>query len=822
MISPLSPPSSFSIWPGICSLIGYNSFNGGIPVEVGALGRLRYLDISSANLSGEIPSALGNLTGLESLFLFKNTLSGRIPESFSGLRALKVLDLSDNQLAGPIPAGIASFGDLTLLSLMNNKLSGEIPVGIGELPNLQALLLWNNSLTGGLPPKLGLNGKLERLDVSSNSLSGPIPAGVCTGNRLVRLILFSNSFDSELPSGLARCASLWRIRIETNRFSGEIPAGFGLLPNLTYMDLSQNNFSGSIPPDLGAAPRLEFLNVSVNPLRTVLPETIWRAPNLQIFSASSCGLIGEIPSFGPGCRNLYKVELAGNQLNGSIPMDIGRCSKLLNLKLNHNQLVGIIPPELSTLPSITDIDLSHNELVGPIPPSFDNSSTLENLNVSFNHLSGEVPTAGTILKNLHRSSFAGNEALCGEPVRKPCASESWRRAEEPENTTKGSAGATFVWIAAGVVGAGLVVLFVGARWTRSREEDEWPGPWKLTAFQRLNFTADDVAESIAITDQIIGMGSTGTVYRADMPSGDIIAVKKLWGRHKDEKPSVSRRSRAAAAAAAATLAEVQVLGSVRHRNIVRLLGCCSNHESTLLLYEFMPNGSLEDLLRRPAGLNAKDGTKLAGDWLTRYRIALGVAQGVCYLHHDCDPVILHRDLKPSNILLDERMEPRVADFGVAKLIHTDAKHTMSVVAGSYGYIAPEYAYTLQVDEKSDIYSFGVVLMEIVSGKRSVEAEFGEGISIVEWVRGKVSKGDAAPVMEVLDKKIGADCKQVREEMLLVLRIALLCTSKNPVDRPSMRDVVSMLREARPNRKVVAAGEEGGGGFQGMQQFAANT
>lgn len=293
-----------------------------------------------------------------------------------------------------------------------------------------------------------------------------------------------------------------------------------------------------------------------------------------------------------------------------------------------------------------------------------------------------------------------------------------------------------------------------------------------------------------MTDKIIGMGSTGTVYKAEMPGGEIIAVKKLWGKHKE---TIRKRR--------GVLAEVDVLGNVRHRNIVRLLGCCSNNECAMLLYEYMPNGSLDDLLH---GKN-KD-QNLVADWLTRYKIALGVAQGISYLHHDCDPVIVHRDLKPSNILLDSEMEARVADFGVAKLIQSD--ESMSVIAGSYGYIAPEYAYTLQVDEKSDIYSYGVVLMEILTGKRSVDAEFGDGNSIVDWVRSKIKSKNG--FLDILDKNAGASCASVREEMMLVLRIALICTSRNPADRPTMRDVVSMLQEAKPKRKLPGGGATGGG------------
>lgn len=408
-----------------------------------------------------------------------------------------------------------------------------------------------------------------------------------------------------------------------------------------------------------------------------------------------------------------------------------------------------------------------------------------------------MPSSGTTFTSLHPSSFIGNEGLCGGLIGKPCRTDGLSDgAVEVRPQPKRTAGA-IVWIMAAAFGIGLFILIAGSRCFRANynrqfiNEDREIGPWKLTAFQRLNFTADDVVECLSMTDKIIGMGATGTVYKAEMPSGEIIAVKKLWGKQKE----MIRRKRG-------VLAEVDVLGNVRHRNIVRLLGCCSNSECTMLLYEYMPNGSLDDLLH---GKNKGD--NLVADWLTRYKIALGVAQGICYLHHDCDPVIVHRDLKPSNILLDGEMEARVADFGVAKLIQCD--ESMSVIAGSYGYIAPEYAYTLQVDEKSDIYSYGVVLLEILSGKRSVDSEFGDGNSIVDWVRSKIKTKEG--LKDVLDRNAGASCGSVREEMMLLLRVALLCTSRNPADRPSMRDVMSMLQEAKPKRK---SPEDGGGNVVG--------
>ncbi|GJX37545.1 leucine-rich repeat receptor-like protein kinase TDR [Tanacetum coccineum] len=759
--------------------IGYNAFLGSVPTQFASLSNLTFLDISNANLSGEFPMSVTSLTMLKTLLIFKNSFRGEIPADIASLQQVEILDLSDNKFSGSIPKEISSLKNLKKMSLMNNNLSGTIPEGIGELPVLEYLFLWNNSLTGSLPQKLGLNSKLQRLDVSSNSFSGQIPPNLCLGNNLIKLIMFSNRFSGELPSSLANCTSLYRFRIQNNMLNGSIPVGFGSLPNISFMEMSNNGFTGPFPVDLANGPNLEYLNVSENSFNDVLPENIWTSRSLQIFSASNSKLRGEIPKF-KGCKKIYKIELDGNELNGSIPWDIDQCVKLISLNLRHNSLLGIIPWEISSIPTISEVDLSHNFLTGTIPSSFGSSRTLEGFNVSYNQLTGPVPSSGIAFSTLHPSSFTGNEGLCGRVIHKPCRAESEIEVK-PRQQKK--TGGTIMWIVAAALGVGVFIVVAVIRCCRAKydvAEETETGPWKLTAFQRLNFTADDVAESLSMTGKIIGTGGTGTVYKTEMPSGEIIAVKKLRGKHKE---TIRRRK--------GVLAEVEVLGNVRHRNIVRLLGCCSNSECTMLLYEYMPNGSLDDLLH---GKNKCD--NLVGDWVTRYKIALGVAQGICYLHHDCDPVVVHRDLKPSNILLDGEMEARVADFGVAKLIHCD--ESMSVIAGSYGYIAPEYAYTLQVDEKSDIYSYGVLLMELISGKRSVDSEFGEGNSIVDWVRSRMKRKEGTN--NVLDENAGGSCSSVREEMMCALKIAMLCTSRNPADRPSMRDVVSMLLEAEPKRK----------------------
>ncbi|KAF9611192.1 hypothetical protein IFM89_027506 [Coptis chinensis] len=278
------------------------------------------------------------------------------------------------------------------------------------------------------------------------------------------------------------------------------------------------------------------------------------------------------------------------------------------------------------------------------------------------------------------------------------------------------------------------------------------------------------------------MGASGIVYKAETQRPHtVVAVKKLWSSGTDVETGGKND----------LVGEVNLLGRLRHRNIVKLYGYLHKDSNVMILYEYMPNSSLWE------ALHGKLAGSLLIDWVSRYNIAVGVAQGLAYLHHDCHPPVIHRDIKSNNILLDQNLDARIADFGLARMI-VRKNETMSMVAGSYGYIAPEYGYTLKVDEKSDIYSFGVVLMELLTGKRPLEPEFGESVDIVEWVRVKIRNNRA--IEEALDPNIGSQCKLVQEEMLLVLQIALLCTAKFPKDRPSMRDVITMLGEAKPRRK----------------------
>ncbi|KAL1827063.1 hypothetical protein ACET3Z_005475 [Daucus carota] len=771
-------------------ILGYNFFEGSIPSVFGNLTNLQYLDLAVGTLTGSIPAELGNLKKLTTLYLYQNNLEGKIPSTIGNITSLMYFDVSDNQLSGEILEEIANLKYLVLLNVMCNQLSGLVPDKISELTKLEVLELWKNSLTGPLPMNLGMHSPLKWLDVSSNSFHGDIPEGLCFLGNLTKLILFNNSFSGPIPLGLSNCSSLVRVRIQNNIVSGTIPSGFGSLPKLQRLEMANNNLTGNIPDDFAFSESLSFIDVSWNHLKSSLPSRILSNPQLQTFAAANNNLTGSIKNQFQECPSLSVLDLSNNYFSGKIPKSIASCERLVNLNLCNNQLTGEIPVPLATMSALSILDLSRNSLVGRIPESFGNSPALEMLNLSFNKLEGPVPSNG-LLVTMNPNDLMGNSGLCGG-ILPQCSSQ---RMKSTVHTRKVHIHHIILGFLVGmsvIVSIGLIIF--ATRWAyRSwflysnlyihwfkKGDLEWP--WRLVAFQRLSFTSPEILTCLKESN-VLGMGGSGIVYKAETHRPhSVVAVKKLW---RSNDPDVESGDD--------LFAEVNLLGRLRHRNIVRLLGYLHNEKDVMMIYQYMPHGNLGE------ALHGKQRGKMLVDWVSRYDVAVGVAQGLAYLHHDCRPPIIHRDVKCNNILLDASFDARIADFGLARTM-LRKNETVSMVAGSYGYIAPEYGYTLKVDEKSDIYSYGVVLLELLTGKQPLDPGFGDSVDIVEWIRKTSSNGK---LDEALDPEIGGQCKHVQEEMLLVLRIALICTAKLPKDRPSMRDIITMLGEAKPRRKSVS-------------------
>ncbi|KAJ0606748.1 putative protein kinase RLK-Pelle-LRR-XI-1 family [Helianthus annuus] len=704
--------------------IGYNSYQGTIPWQFGNMSELRYLDIAGANLSGTIPKELGNLVNLDTLFLFKNSLSGMIPNEFGNISTLSSLDLSDNLLSGPIPDSFSNLKSLKLLSVMYNDMNGSVPEGIAKLPNLESLLIWDNFFSGTLPQELGMHSKLKWVDVSTNDFVGVIPPGICSGGELSRLMLFSNWFSGGLSS-ISNCSSLVRIRLEDNLFSGDIDLDFRILSDVSYVDLSGNRFTGGIPYDIFHALSLEHFSVSNNTnLGGILPEKAWSLPVLRNFSASSCNISGNFPEF-PFCKSLSFIDLNRNHLSGGIPESISVCENLETLNFAENNLSGEIPVKLGSL------------------------MKLKFLNLSYNDLSGSIPNGNTF-KTMDSSSFLGNPNLCGAPLARICRhANGISEGMELGSRRNHKVGWVLVLCAIVVV---LSALLFGIFYYRRQSVNRH---WNMVSFGGLpELTAADVLKSFNSIDTVETLYSSNSVCKAVLLSGMTVIVRKIeWG----------------AKGSNLLIDFVNQIGNLRHKNLVRLLGFCYNKNLGYLLYEYLPNGNLDDKIA------------IKRDWGSKHRLVIGIAKGLCYLHHDRRPAIPHGDLKASNIVFDENMEPCLAEFGFK---------TISAMETG------EYKGLMDHDLKDDVFGFGEVVLEILTNGRRKNG----GISIHKTPKDVLLK-------EIYnDNEVSASCssssssKSIQEEIKLVVEVVLACTTSKQSDRPSMEDVLKILSGLKPLKK----------------------
>ncbi|XP_004485648.1 receptor-like protein kinase 7 [Cicer arietinum] len=752
------------------------SIFGNIPIGIGNLTQLQNLELSDNNLSGEIPADIGKLQNLRQLEIYDNYLSGKIPIGFGNLTNLAQFDASNNHLEGDL-SELRSLKNIESLQLFQNKFSGEIPQEFGDFKNLTELSLYDNKLSGVLPQKLGSWIGMEFIDVSDNSLSGPIPPDMCKNNQITEIAMLNNSFTGSIPENYANCTALVRFRLTKNSLSGVVPSGIWGLPNLELFDLGRNQFEGSISSDIGKAKSLAQLFLSENQFSGELP--------MKISEASS----------------LVSIQLSSNQISGQIPETIGKLKKLTNLSLNKNNLSGVLPDSIGSCVSLTEINLADNSISGVIPTSIGSLPTLNSLNFSSNNFSGEIPSSlsslrlslldlsnnqlfGSIPESLaisaFKDGFIGNPGLCSQILKEfqPCSLE-YHGSRRIRNLIL-------------LLIAGLMVLLIVSSayflFVRLKQKNKFEKPvlktnsWNFKQYHVLNINENEIIEGIK-AENLIGKGGSGNVYKVVLKSGEIFAVKHIWTSNQSDYRSSSAMLKRSSRSPEYD-AEVATLSSIRHVNVVKLYCSITSEDSSLLVYEFLPNGSLWERLHTCK--------KTQMMWEVRYEIALGAARGLEYLHHGCDRAVMHRDVKSSNILLDEEWKPRIADFGLAKIVQGGGGNWSHGIAGTLGYMAPEYAYTCKVTEKSDVYSFGVVLMELVTGKRPVEPEFGENKDIVGWVCSNIRSKESA--FELVDSTIS---KKFKEDAIKVLRIAVLCTTKTPSSRPSMRMLVQMLEEAEP-------------------------
>ncbi|XP_062203987.1 receptor-like protein kinase 7 [Phragmites australis] len=782
------------------------NIGGVIPRGIGNLVNLVDLELSDNNLTGEMPKEIARLTNLQQLELYNNSLRGEIPWGFGKLTKLQYLDASQNKLTGSL-AELRNLTQLVSLQLFYNGFTGEVPSEFGEFKELVNLSLYSNNLTGELPQSLGSWAQFNFIDVSTNALSGPIPPDMCKQGTMLKLLMLENNFSGGIPATYASCKTLQRFRVSKNALSGDVPEGLWALPNVNVIDLEGNQFTGGIGDGIGNAKALTNLLLAGNRFTGVIPPSIGNASSLEIIDVSSNELSGEIPDSIGRLAHLGRLNITANGISGAIPGSLGSCSALSTVDFSENKLTGAIPAELGNLSRLNSLDISGNDLSGAVPASLA-ALKLSYLNMSDNRLTGPVPEALAI--SAYDESFVGNPGLCATN-----GADFLRLCTPNSGGSSANAARMIVTCILAVTAVLLAVLGVAIYIKKRRLADAEAagavgsagklfakkGSWDLKSFRTLAFDEREIIDGVR-NGNLIGSGGSGNVYRVKLGNGAVVAVKHITRARAaaaSTAPSAAMLRSASAARRTASVrcrefdSEVGTLSSIRHVNVVKLLCSITSEDgaASLLVYEHLPNGSLYERLHGP------EGRKLGGlGWPERHDIAVGAAKGLEYLHHGCDRPILHRDVKSSNILLDESFKPRIADFGLAKILNSATlDSSVGVVAGTLGYMAPEYAYTWKVTEKSDVYSFGVVLLELVTGRAPIQAEGGESKDLVDWVSRRLDSRDK--VMSLLDARISEDW--AKEEAVRVLRVAVLCTSRTPSMRPSMRTVVQMLEDAAGGR-----------------------
>ncbi|GAB4843823.1 hypothetical protein Ancab_013785 [Ancistrocladus abbreviatus] len=729
--------------PSICQLpslshlnVAGNSFNQPIPLHLSQCTSLKTLNLSNNLIWGSIPDQISQFVSLESLDFSRNHVEGKIPESIGFLKGLKVLNLGSNLLSGNIPLVFGNFSDLLILDLSQNPfLVSEIPSDIGNLEKLEQILLQNSGFYGGIPESfVGLK-NLRVLDLSQNNLTGDISQTL--GFSLKSLVSFdvsANKLTGSFPSeGLWALPKIKLIRAETNRFSGEVPDSISMAAQLEQVQIDNNNFSGRIPRGLGVI------------------------KSLYRFSASSNAFYGDLPPNFCDSPVMSIINLSHNLLSGSIP-EVRKCRKLVSLSLAANSFIGGIPSSLGELPVLTYLDLSDNNLTGLIPRELQNLK-LALFNVSFNQLSGEVPLL--LISGLPASYLQGNPNLCGAGLPKSCSDI---KPKHPSFSLSKTSVALMSTALAAVLVISAVGFFTFHRYSKRNSER---GTWHSMFFYPLRISEQDLIMEMNEKTAICGDGALGRVHIIALPSGELVAVKKL-----SNSGSLSLK---------VLKAEIKTLAKIHHKNIAKILGFSHTDELIFLIYEYLPKGSLGDIIGKP---------HFQMQWSARLKIALGVAQGLAYLHDDYSPRILHRNLKSKNVLLDAALEPKLTDFALDRIVgESSFQPTLAFESPSSCYVAPEYGHSKRATEHMDIYSFGVVLLELVTGRQAEPHDSGEEpVDIVKWVRRRINISNGA--FRVLDPRISDSS---REEMLGALEIALRCTSVMPEKRPSMAQVVRALQ-----------------------------
>ncbi|KAM0933359.1 putative protein kinase RLK-Pelle-LRR-XII-1 family [Dioscorea sansibarensis] len=814
--------------------LGNNKLHGPIPKELGRLQKMIYLSMGNNKLSGLIPLSFFNLSSLSYLYLSRNMLEGELPSSMcTTLLNLEEIHLASNHFTGPLPSSLPNATRLFFLELVDNNFLGRVPPDLGKAQdlvqvnlnlnkldagdsdglkfltsltncsNLLVLCFAANEFAGAIPNSIAnLSTQLKTLQIQRNQLSGNIPDGIGNLVGLTGLALHDNRLSGPIPASIGKLAKLQYLGMFRNRLTGTIPSTIGNLTKLNYIGLANNLLEGHIPLSLANLQQLITFDLSNNRLNGTIPKEIVSMSSISfVFSLANNSLVGSLPMEVGKLQNLGALYLSGNKLSGQIPAALGGCQILEYLLLDSNDFQGTIPSALSDIKGLRQLHLSHNNLTGFIPEFLTTMSGLEDLDLSFNNFSGNVPTKG-VFRNASLISVFGNDHLCGgiPQLHLPKCKASVGSSSSKRKLT--------VIVIVSVLSFLSIILLLafGYLYKRRRKTSkDPPAPHSSLEDQypRISYAELAKATNGFSSENLVGKGRYGSVYKGSLDNGNTFVAVKVF---KLEETAGASKS---------FIAECKTMRSIRHRNLSKIITCCSSIDSDgndfkALVFDFMSNGSLEDKLH---GGESSNNLTL----MQRLNIATDVADALEYLHHSCEPSIVHCDLKPSNILIDDEMGAHVGDFGLAKLLPEAISRSLmqessvstGIIRGSIGYVAPEYGGGAQVTTAGDVYSYGIVLLEMFTRKRPVSDVFKDGLSLCGFV--KMAFPDR--VMDIVDPSLMLEQDQhgglsnvvnQREEqarrfhecLVAVLKLGLSCSNPLPRERMNMQDVAVEIRVIR--------------------------
>ncbi|XP_058109121.1 probable LRR receptor-like serine/threonine-protein kinase At3g47570 [Magnolia sinica] len=801
-----------------------NSLTGSIPDELSRLVILELLSISENEVSGTIPPLLYNLSSIKCLDVGWNRLQGNLPPNIGlTLPNLQQLYVEGNQFTGPIPVSLSNASGLLLIKLANNSFSGSMPMNFGSLKGLTKLYLGgnrigigkahdlsfldsltncsrlqeldvgDNCLSGSLPDSMGnLSTQLRILWLGSNRIFGSIPSGIQNLVGLTTLRMEYNSLTGTIPIGVGKLNKVGRLSFGGNDLSEEIPSSLGNITQLYLLDLFGNSLWGTIPSSLGNC-TLQFMYLQNNNLSGTLPRSLFSIPSLTELRFENNSFTGYLPFEVSYSNALGRFGVSNNKLSGEIPSSLGNCLGLEYLCLDGNLFQGSVPPTFSNLKGLRLLDLSRNNLSGKIPRYLEKFA-LEYLNLSFNNFEGELPKQG-VFGNISRVSVVGNSKLCGGIPGlqlRPCSKQGKSHASKVK--------ISIIVVVCLISLSCFFTTFYCVRKSRRKPfsvpsmEDPGSKPFGLSFLGNSSLKLS-YADLFKATDgfspaNLIGTGKSGSVYKGFLHGNETTVAVKVFNLQRQ-------------GAMRSFMAECEALRNMRHRNLVKLLTCCSSidfkgNDFKALVYGYMSNGTLDEWLHEDG---SEEGIKRNLKLIKRLEIAIDVALFLDYLHNHAS--IIHRDLKPSNILLDDNMIAHMGDFGTARCLDEIAQTRTVVIMGSAGYIAPEYAMGNKPSTQGDTYSYGILLLEMITGKRPTDEMFKRNLTLHHF--SKLALPDR--VMEIVDPRLLVEETEVTQGnenhtnsrnrmhdcLISMVKIGVLCSLESPKERIKMRNVVAKMR-----------------------------